>query len=333
MRRGFATSSDVARLAGVSRSAVSRTFTPGASVSSDVRQRVIEAAEALGYRVNRLAQGLISDRSNLVGVVGAHLNHPFSAEQVSALSQALLGHGLQCMLLNADGADADIATLIERMLEFRARAVVIMSGTPPTSIVEECVRNGVRVVLVNKPVEGIAADTIVSDDAHGARLAADALLAAGCRRLAVVASASGTPSLTRRIESFCEHLAAQGLAPLVFAQGRTGYETGAAAAEALAGEAIDGAFCVTDLIALGFMDHARQALGRRIPEDLCVVGYDDIPQAAWGAYRLTTIRQDVPRMTQAIIAAVERADAPRAMRLMTVPVSLVTRGTTRLIAG
>jgi DNA-binding LacI/PurR family transcriptional regulator len=99
--RSFVTAEDVARLAGVSRSAVSRTFTPGASVSPDVKLRVQEAAKSLGYRVNRLAQSLISDQSNLVGVVSANLSLPFMARQLDELSRALLKRGMQCLLLNA----------------------------------------------------------------------------------------------------------------------------------------------------------------------------------------------------------------------------------------
>src|SRR3954471_21914900 len=88
--RAFATAEDVARLAGVSRSAVSRTFTPGASVSAEVRERVQGAAKTLGYRVNRLARSLISDESNLIGVVGTNLSTPFMARQLDELSSALL---------------------------------------------------------------------------------------------------------------------------------------------------------------------------------------------------------------------------------------------------
>ncbi|MDJ1158638.1 LacI family DNA-binding transcriptional regulator [Chelatococcus sp. SYSU_G07232] len=328
MTSGFVTSADVARLAGVSRSAVSRTFTPGASVSAEVRARVLAAADALGYRVNRLAQGLISSRSNLVGVVGARLAQPFQAMQLALLSSALMARGLQCLLLNADDADQSITPLIERMLEFRARAIVIMSGSPPTAIVEECVRNGVRVVLVYKPVEGVAADTILCDDEGGARAAADLLLASGCRSLAVVSSGGQTPSLARRIAFFRERLAGHDLSPLVWAEGPTSYETGAAAAQALVPQGVDGVFCVTDLIALGFMDRARHGLGRRIPQDLCVVGFDDIPQAGWAAYGLTTLRQDLPAVTRHVVAAIER-EAPPPAEAVTVPVTLVRRGSTR----
>src|SRR5262245_55659471 len=88
--RGFVTAEDVAKRAGVSRSAVSRTFTEGASVSESTRQRVLKAARALGYRINRLAQGLIHERSNLVGVLGSSLSTPYMSAQLDALSRALL---------------------------------------------------------------------------------------------------------------------------------------------------------------------------------------------------------------------------------------------------
>ena len=200
--RQFVTSEDVARLAGVSRSAVSRTFTPGASVSDEVRLRVQAAAKELGYRVNRLARSLISDESNLVGVVGANLALPFMAQQLDELSRALLNRGLQCLLLNAAEAEAGIEPLIELILEFRVRAIVVLSGSPPAAIVDECIATGVRVVMVNRQVDNRDADTIVSDDGGGARLAARRLIEAGCRRFEVVASGAGTPAQVRRQASF-----------------------------------------------------------------------------------------------------------------------------------
>src|SRR4051812_43199681 len=122
LTRGFTTAHEVAKRAGVSRSAVSRTFTPGASVSARTREKVAKAAEELGYRVNRFARSLISDESHLVGIVGANLSTPFMAAQLDHLSTALLRKGLQCLLLNAADAGRDVAPLIAMMLEFRVRA-------------------------------------------------------------------------------------------------------------------------------------------------------------------------------------------------------------------
>ncbi|EIM28797.1 LacI family DNA-binding transcriptional regulator [Microvirga lotononidis] len=329
--RSFVTSEDVARLAGVSRSAVSRTFTPGASVSADVRHRVQEAAKTLGYRVNRLARSLISDQSNLVGVVGANLSLPFMARQLDELSRELLKRGMQCLLLNAAEAEQGIAPLIELILEFRVRAIVVMSGSPPSSIIDECMANGVRVILVNRQADDTEADTIISDDLSGARLAAERLLRAGCGRIGVVGSGVRTPTQIRRRGAFVDRVREAGIEPAVWASGGTAYETGMDAARGLLStHDLDGVFCVTDLMALGFLDGARE-MGRRVPDDLSIIGFDDIQQSAWAAYRLTTIRQSMSDLTDSVLAAIERKMTGERGDLAheVLPVELVERATVR----
>lgn len=331
-RRSFVTAADVAERAGVSRSAVSRTFTPGASVSNDARARILDAAGRLGYRVNRLAQSLINARSNIVGLVGTDLHQPFHAECLATLSEALLAEGFQCMLLNAANAERDMGALIERVLEYRVGAIVVMNGMPPSRIVKECLGNGVPVILVNKPMPGFAVDTVVTDHAGGGRAAADQLLAAGCRRLAVVSSGAQTASVLGRLQAFGDRAAEAGVLVRLWQEGPTDYSTGRAAALAmLADDAIDGAFCVTDLIALGFLDAARLDRGRRVPDDLSVIGFDDIPQAAWSAYQLTTFRQPVRLLTDAVMQVIrQRAAKPKSPHgIVTLPATLIVRSTVR----
>lgn len=333
LRRAFVTAADVARRAGVSRSAVSRAFTPGASVSNEVRQRILGAAEHLGYRVNRLAQSLNNARSNVVGLVVADLQQPFHAELLAALSSALLSEGFQCMLLNAANAERDIGALIARVLEYRVSAIVVMSGTPPSRVVEECLDNGVPVVLVNKLLPNLAVDTVIADHAAGGRIAAERLLAAGCRRLAVVSSAARTPSLVGRIEAFRTRALEAGMPPRIWQErAATDYATGREAALALlAQDDIDGVFCVSDLLALGFLDAARYERGRKVPDDLSLIGFDDIPQAAWSAYRLTTFRQPAADLTTAVMKVIRRGSQPADPRhgLDRIPVRLVVRATVR----
>lgn len=326
MAKSFVTSIDVAERAGVSRSAVSRTFTAGASVSPDVRQRVLKAAQELGYRVNRLAQTLNTSSSNLVGVVGANLSSPFIAKQLDMLSLGLLRRGQQCLLLNAADARSDIAPLIELIFEFRARAIVVLSGEPPASIVDECLANGVKLIVINRLMTRPDTDVILSDDILGARLAAERLLAARCRKVAVVCSGSLTPTQVRRATTFSDVVREHGGAVVRWSEGPTAYETGVAAAHALlADEQIDGAFCVTDLMALGFLDAARHDLQRSVPDDLSVIGFDDIPQSAWKAYDLTTVGQSFSVLTDAVLAALDHDDGEVSTQM--VPVTLIERGT------
>ena len=336
VRGSFVTAADIAEHAGVSRSAVSRTFTPGASVSSAVRARVLEAAGVLGYRVNRLAQSLTNARSNIVGLVGADLQQPFHAECLATLSEALLADGFQCMLLNAANAGRDMGAVIERVLEYRVCAIVVMNGTPSSDIVKECLGNGVPVILVNKPMPGFAVDTVVTDHAAGGRVAADQLLAAGCRRLAVVSSAARTASLVGRLEAFGARAAEAGVPVRVWQEGPTDYAAGREAAlSILSDETIDGAFCVTDLLALGFLDAARLDRGRIVPDDLSVIGFDDIPQAGWNAYQLTTFRQPVRLLTDQVMQVIrQRAETPEMPHaVFTLPATLVERKTVRASAA
>lgn len=329
--RGFVTAEQVAARAGVSRSAVSRTFTAGASVSPATRNKVERAALDLGYRVNRLAQGLINDRSNLVGVIGANLSTPHSALQLDMLSAALLRRGFQSLLLNATDSGRDVGLMIELILEFRVRAIVLLSGTPPAVLVEECLAKGIPIILINRPEVGASADVIVSDDLTGGRLAADRLLRAGCRRLAIIRSAAGTHSQLRREAAFRGRARESGLDPVSWTSGSTGYETGVEAARTLLnGQEIDGAFCVTDLLALGFMDGVRHVVGKAVPDDVCVIGFDDIPQASWLAYRLTTINQCLESQTEVVVEAIARASETRHEGILEViPVRLVERATVR----
>ncbi|MCB8823506.1 LacI family DNA-binding transcriptional regulator [Microvirga rosea] len=330
MTKSFVTAKEVAALAKVSRSTVSRTFTEGASVAPDVRQRVEEAAKALGYRVNKLAQNLSADQSQIVGVVGSNLSTPFAARQLDQLSRGLLQRGMQCLLLNAADAQHDISPLIEQVLEFRVRAIVIMSGAPPGAIIDECLANGVRVIVVNRQTD-VETDTILSDDVAGVRQAAERLIMAGCRFPAVVSSSARTQSQARRRNEFLKLMFEAGLEPAIWAQGVMSYETGQLAArDLLATETVDGVFCVTDLLALGFLDAARD-MGRRVPEEVSVIGFDDIPQANWSAYQLTTIRQPLDELTDAVLAAIDRdvrGGNSRPIRRI-LPATLIERATVR----
>lgn len=324
----FVSASDVARLAGVSRSAVSRTFTEGASVAPKTRARVIEAAEELGYRVNLLARTLHKQRSDLVGLVGANLSNPYISAQVDALTAALYAHGLQCMLLNIAGAEGDVENALLKLLEYRVRTVVLLSGAVPDTLMRLAAANGTRLVLINRPVPdniGLV-DQIEADSATGGALAARRLIAAGCRRVAVVLSASQTSAKIARAEAFIRVMRQNDIAVTEWSQGRNTYETGKRAAHRLlASPGIDGIFGVTDEIALGVMNTARHELGLSVPGDVSVIGFDDAPISDWSSHRLTTVRQSLSALTDATLKAITGpADAPPSHHFL--PVSLIERG-------
>lgn len=314
--RSFVSAQMVADLAGVSRSAVSRTFTDGASVSEATRRKVLSAANVLGYHVNHLARGLIQDRSNIVCLVVSDLTTPFRAGMLEILTTRLQAIDKVAMVINTGGDSESVSGALQQALRFRADATIVLSGTPAASLVETCIASGQRVVLINRDDHLEGSENLAVDNEAAASEAVFLLRRAGCQRLAVVSSEAETPSLVARHQAFTAAARAAGVdAPLVRV-GPTSYNSGIEAARRLfsRSNAPDGVFCVTDLLALGFMDAARHEFGLSIPKDLCVVGFDDIEQANWDSYKLTTFAQPAAEMVDHIAALLSADNATPADR-------------------
>ena len=333
--RSFVSAQMVAERAGVSRSAVSRTFTDGASVSPATRLKVMRAADELGYHVNHLARGLIQDRSNIVCLVVADVTTPLRARMLDVLTRRLQAIDKVAMVINTTEAETDsVTSALRQTLHYRADATVVLSGTPPASLIETCIANGQRVVLINRDDHLAGSENLAVDNAMAAREACFLLRRAGCTRLAVVTSEAGTPSLVERERAFVEAARHEGVTAAVTRVGPTAYASGIEAARRVFGRSHgpDGVFCVTDLLALGFMDAARHEFGLRIPADLCVVGFDDIDQANWESYRLTTFRQPVEQMAEHVVGLLGGTIPPLAGRTLLQPLP-VWRKSVRPTAG
>ncbi len=331
-RRGkTVTSVDVAKLAGVSRSAVSRTFTPGASVAPETRQRVHDAAKALGYRVNYLARSLTNRRSDLVGLVVAGFDNPYRVLQVDHLARTLLEANFRSVLLPT-GEGHDPSQVIGQLLHYHVSGVIITSDAPPSAIFQECAAHHVPVVLINKGDTIPFVDRVVSDNEAGGRIAAEALIERGCRSLAVVASPTRSYSGMQRRDAFLEHCRTRRIAATAVPVDVNDYASGYAVAAELAprSSAYDGIFCVNDYLAFGVMDGLRSVAGDKVLRRIRMVGYDNVPQAAWKAYDLSSVDQPVvPQAEQAVSLLIGRIEKPKRRAILRVtPVRLVERGTT-----
>lgn len=296
----FVSAQEVARRAGVSRSAVSRTFTPGASVSAETRSKVMAAAEELGYHVNHLARGLMRNESGIVCLIASEVATPYRSALVSAMTQKLQDSGKIAMLVNTDRSDGSVDKALRQAISYRADASIILSGLPDKSIVKLCLKNGLRLVLINRDDDQEGPLRINFDNVEAARRILTAFLRAGCRRLAFANSAAMTPSLMAREQGFVAAAAAEGMEVIVERYGHTAYESGLTLAQRLLTlpDRPDGVFCATDLIACGFMDAARKQFSLAIPDQLCVAGFDNIEQAGWGSYELTTFAQPVEKIAE-----------------------------------
>ncbi len=318
------TSFDVARAAGVSRAAVSRAFTPDASVSEKTREKVYQAARELGYRVNYLARSLTNKRSDFVGLVAAGLDNPFRTQQLEHLARALIARNYRPILLPTS-KEADTSTVIGQLLHYAVSGVIVTSDAPPSHICEECAAEGVPIVLINKGEDFPFVDRVVSDDRMSGYTAADHLLAAGATKLAVLAGTGVSYSSRRRAEAFQSRCTSLGIDAPLIPVAINDYRHGHEAVERLLDLRIDGLFSVNDYMGCGVLDGlSRAGISYGTVK---VIGHDDIPQASWTAYDLTTFVQPCEVQAEQVIDLLtsRMSDPDAVSRVEFTPVTLIKR--------
>lgn len=328
-----ATAHDVAQRAGVSQSAVSRSFTPGASVSAATRARVEAAAQALGYRPNLIARSLITRRSRVIGVAVAYLENPFYPALLEALSVALEAAGYRVLLFTArPGANTD--PMLEEVLRYRVDALVLASIGLSSRFARECRQAGVPVVLMNRRTEDAGASSVTADNAGGAALIARFLAAGGHRRPGFIAGAEGVSTSRDRELAFATALRELGIGPPLRAVGHYDFAGAEAATRALlsAAEPPDALFCANDHMGFAALGVARREFGREVGRDLSIVGFDDAGPAGWPALDLTTYAQPLAPMVARVVATLlaQLADAAAPPAQEVVPGALLLRGSARV---
>lgn len=284
---------DVAKLAGVSRSAVSRAFTPGASVSPKTRAKVQAAAEALGYQVNIIARTMNTGSSNFIGIITSGFDNPFRSKLLAPLIHQLALHGFMPLLMNADDPQ-QLAPSLKHLLSYHVAGVIITSGAPPLELAEEYLARKIPVTLINRHAELPGCDRVSSDNALGGKLAAELLHEGQCRDVGFIGENRDNFSTRQRYEGFIRHASGLAVTPHFCETG--GYQSGFAAARRLAAErpGLQALFCATDMLAIGAMDGLRADNPAAVLP--AIIGFDDIPQAEWQPYQLTTIQQDTMQL-------------------------------------
>lgn len=315
------TATDVARLAGVSQSAVSRVFTPGASASKATAAKVRAAAERLGYRPDPLARAMITGRTRIIGLVVAYLENQFYPVALELLSRALQERGYHVLVFMAENSTERVAAVMDELLDYRVDGIITASVSMTNDLSARCSAAGVPVVMFNRGQDDPRLSEVTSDNVAGGRRAADHLIATGHRRIAHIMGWQGSSTGRDRAEGFREALDAAGLSPFAMIDGMYAREAAAAAARDLFTETDrpDAVFVGNDHMAFAVMDVMRFELGLSVPGDVSVIGYDDVPLASWPTYDLTTIRQPVRRMVDAtvdiILQQIEGETAPRRIRI------------------
>lgn len=326
-----ASSTDVARLAGVSQSAVSRAFSPGAVVSALTREKVRAAAAELGYRPNALARSLITRRSNMVALMTGDIGNPQYARTIDSFSRTLQRHGLHALLFSLTD-DIDVAAAVEEVLQYRVDGVILISAALSAQVAEACARVGVPVVLFNRYSRMPNASSVRIENMDGGCAIANLLLDDGHRRLGFIAGTSVDDTSGDREMGFTRRVGEHSDGAVTRADGHFTFDGGRAAFTELWRRPTrpTAIFAASDLMALGAMDAARHDHGLRVPHDVAIAGFDDLPAAAWPSYDLTTIRQPVETMATAAVELLLRrvADAGARPQTRLIPGELVIRGST-----
>jgi DNA-binding LacI/PurR family transcriptional regulator len=330
--RRRATSYDVARAVGVAQSTVSRCFRDDGGISPETRARVLEMSRTLGYTPNALARGLITQRSDMVGVVITRYTLRGSPDVVYAIGESLKAAGKTVLLITVE-ADFPPLTALRRALEYPLDGLVSCVLFADDDLRQLQARR-LPMVFYNRSPERIPADWVAANHFFAAADAASALYAAGHRNFLCVGGPPTALVSRQRIDGFMTRLTGLGVTPPPVLDTDYSYAGGHAAflARCRAGDRPDAVFCANDQLAMAVMDASRFTLGWRVPEDLSVVGFDDIAEAGRATYDLTTLRQDTEEMArQAVrLLLLRLADPAAAPATSLVPATLIRRRSARL---
>ena len=295
------TADDVAAAAGVSRSAVSRAFTVGASIAADKRDHILAIATSLGYRPNLIARGLTGQQTGLIAVVVGDVSSPYEAWLLGALSAGVRRNGNWPLLIPV-APNVELDSQLEHALSYQVDGAVVAAGSVGHKLAERCAALGTPIVMVGRVPDGGGADSVCCDNRMGMQLVVDLLLGEGRSRIAWVGGKSDTFSNVERFDGLRSALAQQGHALVAERRGDYSVESGLTQALDLltARNRPDAIVCGNDAMAIGAVSAARR-LGLSVPGDVAITGFDDIPAAAWEPFSLTTIQNPVEETVDAAL--------------------------------
>lgn len=298
---------EVAHAAGVSRATVSRVINDSPKVSAAARHAVEAAVERLGYAPNRAARSLVTNRTDSIGLVVAEseqrvFGEPFFGSLIRGVSTELAGTDVQLVLMLARSNEE--RDRLHRFLASHVDGVLLVSTDGDDPLLEQLVTAGLPTVLTGRPPDGISLPYVDADNVSGARSAVTHLLERGRRMIATITGNLDMAAGRDRLTGYREALAQAGFArdERLEMVGDFGAASGERAAQQLIDRcpSVDAIFAASDLMAVGAM-RAIRAAGRRVPEDVAVVGFDDSVIAASATPALTSVHQPVEGIGQGLV--------------------------------
>lgn len=323
---------DVAERAGVSRSAVSRAYTEGASVSEKTRRKVEMAAAALGYSPNALASSLTTGRTKLIGLVSNNFHNPVFLQVFDLFTRGLQDRGLRPLLVNLTD-ETDPANSVRMLRQYSVDGVVVASSTLPPGFAKAFRDAGVPVVhSFGRYSSAPDVHLVGIDNVECGRMAARTLMERGYRRVAFLGGPEQATSTQDRRQGFMAEVAQHGLAEVgcSFADEYSFRAGRREMLRLLKGRPHEAYFCGDDVLSIGALSAIRES-GRKVPGDIGIIGLNDMEMAGWENIDLTTIHQPIRQIinssVELIVAMLDEPDRYPEARLF--PCAVVERGTLR----
>jgi DNA-binding LacI/PurR family transcriptional regulator len=307
-----ATSYDVARAAGVSQSAVSRCFKPGASVSQKMRDKVQAVAEALGYRPNAIARSLITRRSNMVAVVINNDTNLYYPELLVELSRDFNQRGVHMLLFNLEH-ESDVNNILDQVLQYQVDGVILAAQLSDDQL-SFFTKRDIPFVYYNRSPKHSPCNAVICDHAQGEYALVEKLIAAKRKRFCIMTGPSDSAVSAERMQGALQRLHELNVQEVQIVEGDYSYQSGKDALINLVNELNwrpDAVICANDVMALGCIDAARYHLKLKVPKDISIVGFDGVLAASFESYQLTTVAQPLELMAEAAVAILmQRIDNP-----------------------
>ena len=322
---------DVAERAGVSRAAVSRSFTDGASVSAKTRAKVEKAATELGYSPNLLARSLTTRKTQLIGLVSNNFHNPVFLQIFDLLTRGLQDLGLRPLLVNLSD-EIDPARSVRMLRQYSVEGVIVASSHLPEGFARAFRDAGLPVVhAFGRATPTPDVHVVGIDNGLAGRMAAETLIARGYRRIGFMGGPDQASTTQDRLAGFVAAAGAQGVTPLVSFAGAYSFGAGRMEmARLLRGAPAEAYFCGDDVLSIGALSAAQDA-GLAVPGDLGIIGLNDMAMAGWQNIALTTIHQPfaaiVASSIELIVASFADPGAVPEVRLF--PCHIVERSTLR----
>ncbi|CAK1975386.1 LacI family DNA-binding transcriptional regulator [Vibrio crassostreae] len=327
------TSNDVARLAGVSQATVSRVLSGKGYTKEDTKQKVMDAIAQLNYRPNAYARTLNNSRANLIGILLPSANYPIYLELLNHLVQACKAKGYTALLIPGELNQGESYS-ITNLLQYKVDGIITASAHHKTNLYYECNLLGLPVVQVMRVDVESDCSYAASDNYGAGELAASEMLKRNGQDFLYITGHLPSKTNDDRFSGFASEIENElGHRPESLPTHFDYDVCKSFIRKRIKQKGVpDSVLCATDVIAYAFMDVVRFEFGYKIPQDIQVIGYDDLDQSSWSCYELTSFRQNIKRLSNEAVSFLDQQISGQTDKIFNVNVSakFIERGTLRL---